>query len=291
MNRVVLGVVVLAAVLWLRSIADPCASPITYRLGDIDERFGLTHKHILAALRRAEAAWEDPAGRDLFRYEETGEVAINFVYDARQATAQQNFRRKTDIARASSSADEFKQRHDAVTADYERARREYAVAESDHDARVVQHNREVAQLDARGGASRSQLDSLQMRAAELESSAAALEKKRLAVNALADRANSLSRRFNELAVEVRENVDAYNQGAGHEFKQGRYVESGGKQHIDVFEFVGANDLVHLLAHELGHALGLGHDGDEDSIMYGLNSTEAVTLTAGDLDALRRKCRL
>ena len=97
MTRILLFVLAASvATVWIMW-SDPCGSPITYRLGDLDERFHLPAHQALDILLEAEATWEQPTGMDLFRHAEDGRMPVHFLYDARQMTAQENARRKETI--------------------------------------------------------------------------------------------------------------------------------------------------------------------------------------------------
>src|SRR3989344_5295017 len=63
----------------------PCRSPITYSLGTIDARFGISKVTLIANLKEAEDIREKYSDKDLFEYKsDGGDVVVNFVYDYRQ---------------------------------------------------------------------------------------------------------------------------------------------------------------------------------------------------------------
>ncbi len=64
----------------------PCSSPITYSIGNFDERFQIKKQEFVSEIGRAEKIWEDSAHKELFQYVEAGGILrINLIYDERQA--------------------------------------------------------------------------------------------------------------------------------------------------------------------------------------------------------------
>jgi hypothetical protein len=65
----------------------PCSIPITYRIGVIDPRFGVSTSTFKDDIAQATQIWDKPLGKELFVYDQkNGEVTVNLTYDSRQAT-------------------------------------------------------------------------------------------------------------------------------------------------------------------------------------------------------------
>jgi len=84
-------------------------------------------------------------------------------------------------------------------------------------------------------------------------------------------------------------VEQYNQTSGRTFEQGQYIRDKAGERINVFEFIGTDQLERVLAHEFGHALGLEHNSDPKAIMYEKNESGSLTPTQADLTSLRALC--
>lgn len=90
-------------------------------------------------------------------------------------------------------------------------------------------------------------------------------------------------------------LNSIGQSRGEEFTEGEYkseYKSGVyEQEIDIYEFSTKAKLRRVLAHELGHALGLDHVEDPKAIMYRLNQGTNDTLTKDDLAELKTYCNI
>ncbi|MHB1163131.1 MAG: matrixin family metalloprotease [Minisyncoccota bacterium] len=256
----VLGIVLLAAgggLYHASESARPCSQPIPYAIGAVDSRFGITHAALISDTEAAAAIWNKAAGKPVLVYDPKASLKVNLIYDEREASAKLGIQ----IARQQASTDSARAALDAAHAQF--------LAEQ------TAYNQAVDAANARGGATPSE--------------AATLDEERLKLNSLADSLNASVASYNASIAASNAEVKKYNQTAGHTFEEGQYVRDSAGQRINVFEFVGTNQLERVLAHEFGHALGLDHNSDPASIMYAQNESGNLVPTKADLTALTAIC--
>ena len=112
------------------------------------------------------------------------------------------------------------------------------------------------------------------------------------LNSKVDGINALASALNDLAKNLNISVDNFNSiggSLGGEFEEGTYTADQDGRRIDIYQFENKTKLVRVLAHELGHALGLDHNDDSKAIMYRLNSGQNEKPTQTDIKELRALC--
>lgn len=275
--------------------SSPCQEPLTYSLGDIDSRFDITHKELVEIMDEVEQLWESSVDKDLINLSQNGKIALNLIYSEEQ--------KQTDAERQFSSRITSKeQRASVVEREYKRLSDRYEKAEEDvqqtldeYNSKIASYNQLAKEWDGKEATSKviARFKTLEREISTLEAS---LKREKQNLSALRERTNAKTEQLNKLIKEHNNLIAEYNDrfSKPRKFDQGRFVKDGDNQAINIYQFGNRAQLKTVLAHEVGHALGLDHVNNPKSIMHNMMAEQNMAnlqLTEEDISALKKQCNL
>lgn len=272
-------------------LLSPCLPPLTYRVADVDQRFGISRETVKKLALQAETVWENPLGKDVLRYSEEADFVVRLVYDERQ--------QNTFHARAlESEIDENTAIYDTLASDLENKNVEieklatqYNSLLSAYESDVQQLNREIGRWNTRGGAPEDVYTNFIETQQDLDERRSELVALATRINERSQNTQNLVNTINETASVINTNVETYNSLFADMPVFDKGIYNGGE--IILYQFETQNDLLLTLVHEFGHALGIGHLESAFAVMHPLiqdQSIDPIRITADDVAAARTVCR-
>ncbi len=244
---------------------SPCDHPLQYTIVSIDPRFNLTKDQLKEDLKQAEDVWEPLAQKNVFEYSDKAVLKISLVYDRRQALTGQ----------ITSLEDQLQSKQST----YQQMLDQYTQQSALFESRLKAYNDTVKYWNSHGGAPADQYQQLQQQKEDLHKLADA-------VNALGAKVNKSADQFNGEVDQLNQVTNQYNQTLSATPEEGLY--SAKDNSIEIYRVKTKDELVHTLAHEMGHALGMQHVRDKEGIMYAATNTN-LTPTTEDKDQLDQAC--
>ena len=247
---------------------SPCDTPKTFRIGTIDPRFNISKQELINEANEAASAWKNSKGMVLLEYDPNSAMPINMIYDQRQAldsqinnlnnqVSQQKSTLKPEISAYEQKVADFKQKSDAL-------------------------NQQIQYWNSKGGAPQDVYNNLTSQQQSLQQESQQLQQEATQLNQSTDQ-------YNQQIQQLNQKVNTYNNVLSSTPEEGEFVQNGTSEGINIYITNSQQELIHTLAHEMGHSLGLDHNSNSNSIMYPYTNT-AITPSSDDESALAQICK-
>lgn len=274
--------------MYLTSIAL-CVTPVHYRIGAFDDRFSLSESSAKAALLEAESVWESLTDRDLFIYDDNAKFTVNFIYDDRQLVALDQHDTEARLNTVEEQNQKISEEFKALERTFTQAKDRYEKNVSAYNTAFNELNEQIEAYNNSDIPSEKEEQRLRQVQQALERDATALDEEVSRLNQLSDELNDIAQRGNVMVEVYNQGVQSYNNrfGEAHEFTQGDYRSN----QINIYTFLDDEELVRVLVHEFGHALGIGHVENDQSMMYHImsNQPDVASLSLEDKEAFLATC--
>lgn len=243
-----------------------CDEPIKYRIDTVDPKFNLSKEQFSLDVNQAAQIWNNEADKNLFIYDPAGDLSINLIYDERQSLNNQ-----------------IQQLEDTVKSDKQSLNpkvNEYEKLASEFKQKVIELNKKIEEWNNKGGAPPDEYKKIIEEQQSLQS-----ETDRL--NSMAKSLNISTQEYNSQVNNLNQTIKTFNNAITERPEEG--IFKGPENRIEIYFNISKTELVHTIAHELGHALGLDHLQNPKAIMYS-KTNQSIVLSDDDEKALEELCR-
>lgn len=273
----------------------PCSDPLTFRVGEIDERFSITREDLIGLMEDVVEVWSEAADTTVVMYDENGDIAVNLVYAEVQQLSDREKQHRDRLEHDEFSIAVLENEYQRMNRQYEADVARYEEDSRNLQLRIDQMNEWVIKKNNEGGFNEQDLDHYENRKQEIDRIKRELAQRENMLEQKADELNEKIDFLNEKIERKNKLVDDYNRmfTGVRKFTQGAYEWTSDSRSINIFHFIDKAELRLVLAHEMGHALGINHVQNPRSVMYELMGGQprpGIELTEEDINALRNICQ-
>ena len=273
---------------------SPCSETLTVQVGDIDSRYNITKPEVEELIREVAGVWSNAAGSNAIMYDENGEISLNLIYADEQKLSDKERQYRDRLEQEEVSITVGEREYQQMKNQYDEEVQQYQGRSNNLQASIDQLNQWVDQKNEQGGFNEEDLERFENRKQQIDQVRVQLANTETRLARKADELNNRVDFLNERVERKNQLVDEYNRtfSGEREFTQGQYQWTANTKVIDIFSFIDREELKLVIAHEVGHALGIGHVQNPKSVMHRLMGEQirpGIKLTSEDIEALQNVC--
>ncbi len=244
----------------------PCDHPILYKLEPVDARFNISQDQFAQDVQQAVDIWDSGENKELFVEDPNAKLTISLVFDQRQQLTNQINNLDTQLQNEKNTLSPAMQSYKNQVHDFQQ--------------KMQTLNEQIDYWNSRGGAPADEYQKLTQQQTELQQESGKL-------NQLAKTLNQSTDVYNSDVTQLNQTVDSLDTTLQAKPEEGLYNPQDNT--IVIYFNNGSNELIHTLAHELGHSLGMQHVQDNNAIMY-YRTNNSISPTPDDIAELQRVCQ-
>ena len=241
--------------------------------------------------QEAEKVWESKLKKDVFVYDPTSEFTVRFLYDTRQENTFHAQKIEDTVKKQTSEYEKQKEEFEEQNTTLEKKVQNYNSLVEKYETRLQNFDNEIALWNEKGGAPPETYERLQKEQIELQKEQVELNALAQALNQKIIQVQDNAQELNTTVTTINQNVDTYNTLFEDMPTFDKGIYNGGE--IVLYQFTSEDDLILTLAHEFGHALGIGHVDDTSSIMHSSiqdQSLNPIEPTFFDISEAKTVCK-
>ncbi|MDO8618964.1 MAG: matrixin family metalloprotease [Candidatus Daviesbacteria bacterium] len=243
-----------------------CDKPIRYRIDTVDPKFNLNREAFASDITAAGQIWSKAEGKTLFVYDPEGILSINMIYDERQSLSNQINQLEGNLQSNQHNLEPQITQYKKDVANFKQ--------------KLTDFNKIVSDWNNKGGAPSEEYDKLVKQQQDLQVEAENLNK-------IAASLNQSTENYNTEVGQLNKTVQTFNQALQLRPEEGLYKAETNR--IEIYFNVSQTELIHTLAHEMGHSLGMEHVSNQKAMMYSRTNQQLVP-TPDDLSQLEQVCK-
>lgn len=275
-------------------VPQACTEPLSWKIGSLDPSFEIDKDLLKEIVAEAGNLWSKAVGKELLVYSDSGELEINLIFSDEQKSTNDEQRLSEQISQMRLKYYGYRIEYQKMEQEYQSKVKKYNNALSNYEQFVKEYKAEMTRWNNKSVLPKEVDDKLKDIRKNIDYWQTQEEIELDNLNAYIRQMQELSIELNDYADKVNELIHIYNKHYTDRktFHQGVYIKAGGRQKINIYQFEDLDKLRLVLAHEIGHALGLKHVGNPKSVMYflmGNQSSGELRLTEEDVQAIRESC--